>query len=222
MHAIGQAENTLNRRVVESSEMLGKECISCGRILEYNFFRRDHTFKDGRRDQCQGCESSPKLSTEEHVYRLREMNYHSHAVQRQRWEHQEDYENAVARVGRPMHHSDFIRKLKKLVPSLYFIDGRIIGDLAVWNTYGRVQEHGLDSRYLFFMPSGILPEFSQYEFDSRDVPVKESRRGWRTVLLRLIIMGLLTEEACNREFGRASGVASAVWNWKLYLHRNRK
>jgi len=148
-----------------------------------------------------------------------ERNYY--AAQRQRWPNQADYENAMARVGRPLHHSDFLRKLRPLVPCLYITDGRIIGDLAVFKTGSR-GEDGNDFQYLFYIPTGILPEFSQYEFDARDIPVRESKRGWRTVLLRLIKSGLLTEEASDKAFGKADGPASTVWYRQLQAFRNRQ
>lgn len=222
MHNLNQASNVLDREVVESSDLLGKECLTCGKILAYKFFPRDSSYRDGRRDQCTECAGAPRLSTAEHVARLKELNYN--ATKKQRWANQEDYENDVARIGTPLHHSDLLRKIRKLVPSLYIMDGRIVGDLAVFQTYPCPQPDlgGRDFRYLFYIPTGVLPEFSQYEFDARDVPIRESKRGWRTVLLRLIKLGLLSAERCDQEFGAARGEASTVWYRQLYAFRNRK
>jgi hypothetical protein len=224
MHDLNDPANVLSREVVESCDHLGKECISCHKVLAYNFFKRDASFRDGRRDQCQGCEAAPRLSTAEHTARLREMNYYSHAVKKQRWDHQEEYQNTFARFGTPMHHSDLLRRIKKLVPSLYVVDGRIVGDLALYRTYDQPQPdlEGRTFRYLFYIPTGLLPEFSIYEFDERDIPVRETLRGWRTVLLRLIKSGLLTEAASDLEFGKATGEASTVWYRQLFEYRNRK
>lgn len=218
MHDTGNPANVLDQEIVESPNLLGKECVSCGRILAYAFFRRDSTYRDGRRDQCQSCESSPRLSTSEHTARLKELNYNSHATRRQRWQNQQDYENDEARVGRPMHHSELLRKIRKRIDCLYITDGRIIGDLAVFQIFPCAQPDlgGRDFKYLFYIPTGMLPEFSQYEFDDRDIPIRESKRGWRTVLLRLIKLGLLSEERCDREFGSARGEASTVWYRQLY------
>lgn len=224
MHDLNQASNSIDREVVESSDLLGKECCCCVRILGYKFFQKDSSYRDGRKDQCTECASSPRLSTSEHTARLKELNYSSHATKRQRWANQEDYENDVARIGTPLHHSDLLRKLRKLVRSLYIMDGRIIGDLAVFQTFPCPQPDldGRDFKYLFYIPTGLMPEFSQYEFDERDVPIRESKRGWRTVLLRLIKLGLMSEERCDREFGSARGEASIVWYRQLYAFRNRK
>jgi hypothetical protein len=164
------------------------------------------------------------MSTAEHTARLRELNYYSEAVKAQRWQNQEEYENTVARIGKAMHHADLLSKVRRLVPCLYLTDGRIEGDIAIYQTYPCPQPelNGRSFRYLFYCPTGLLPEFSQYEFDHRDVPIKETKRGWRTILLRLIKSNLLTEEKCDEAFGRAVGPASSVWYRELYKHRNRK
>lgn len=223
MHEINDPANIVSREVVESNELLGKECIGCVRILPYAFFDRDSTYRDGRRDLCTNCQSSPRLSTDEHTARLREVNNSSEAVKRQRWAHQDDYRDDRARVGRVLASGDFLAKVRKLVPSLFITDGRIVGDVAIFRIYPRPQPHleGRDFEYLFYCPTGLLPEYSIYEFETtRDIPVREKQRGWRTVLLRLIKSGLLTEEVCDREFGRADGPASTVWYRRLYEHRN--
>jgi hypothetical protein len=211
----------VNREVVESKAMLGKECMTCFRILAYKFFRKDSSYRDGWRDQCLVCESAPVMSTDEHVWSQREKNYV--AATAQRWAHQDDYRNDAARVGNLMSHSDLICRLRRLIPDLYFTEGRIIGDLAVYRTYGGPQTrlNGNSFEYLFYMPTGLMPEFSLYEFSERDVPVKEKQRGWRTILLRLIRTGLLTEEKCREEFGEAVGAGSTVWHRKLWEFRNK-
>jgi len=124
-----------------------------------------------------------------------------------------------------MHHSDFLNVVKRLVPDLYIVPGNLPGDLAVFRTYPGPQTRleGRDFEYLFYCPTGLLPEYSQYEFDTvRDVAIKEKRRGWRTVLLRLILNGLLSEDTCNKVFGPAKGPASSVWHRRLWASRNKK
>lgn len=223
MHDIHDAANAIDEEAGLSNDVLGKECIGCQRLLIYSFFERDSSYRDGRKDLCVSCASSPRLSTMEHICRLRELNASSHAIKRQRWQHQEDYRNDEARVGRLLHHSDFLYKLKKLVPSLFITEGRVIGDWAIFQTYPGPQSKldGREWEYLFYCHMGYIPEFSIYEFNERDIPQRESRRGWRTVLLRLIKKGLLTEETCNKVFGKAEGVASVVWQRSLYNHRNQ-
>lgn len=223
MSDLEQAANVVNRTVVESPQMLGKECIGCRRILEYAFFQRDASYRDGRRDLCDVCSRAPRLNMAEHTARLREGNYNSEAVKRQRWANQEDYRDDEARIGRPMYASDFINILRRLVPNLYFTDGRVIGDIAVYQTSGQKRPDwgGRDHKYLWYIPSGRMPEYSQYEFDDvRDIPIREKQRGWRTPLLRLIEAGLLSERVCNEVFGRAEGPASNVWYRQIQNFKN--
>src|SRR6185437_10512202 len=148
------------------------------------------------------------------VYRLREMNANSEAIKRQRRNHQDDYADDQARVGRTLHHSDVFSRLKKLIPAgLYITEGNVMGpqgpDWSVFRTYPGPQPHleGRDFEYLFYVPFGVMPEYSQHEFNAQNVLVREKQRGWRTPLLRLIKKGMLTEEQCDQEFGAALGPA---------------
>ena len=207
-----------------SPEIYGRECGGCHCLLDWIHYRRDSSMKDGRAALCFDCEAAPRLSTKEHTFRLYEQNYNSEAVKKQRWEDQDELRNDEARIGRPMLHSDFLTVVKRLVPSLYITEGRIIGDLAVYQTAPGPQKawDDRDFRYLFYVPTGVLPEFSQYQFsqDGFDIPIRESRRGWRTVLLRLIKSRLLDEQTCNQVFGRpAECEASNRWYKQLQAHK---
>lgn len=199
-----------------------KECATCTGIYPHSMFKKDASYREGYRDQCLQCEAAPRLSTNEHTARLRELNYYSAGVKGQRGEHPEELVDSVAREGRRMHHSEVLSHLRKMVPSLFVTDGRIAGDLAFFRTFGQPQPH-LDGRtfqYLFYMPTGWMPEYSIHEFDHRDIPVKELQRGWRTILLRLIRTGLITEAQCDKAFGRPSGEASTRWRRTLFVYRN--
>lgn len=201
-----------------------KECIGCMKSLPAAVFQKDASYRDGHRDLCSICEASPRMSTAEHTARLREMNFNSHAVKKQRWAYQDDYRDDEARDINHMHHSELIHRLKKLIPDLYVTEGRLIGDLAFFRTFPCPQPdlNNRDFQYLFYCPEGNMPEYSTYLFDDRDIPQREEKRGWRTILLRLIFCGLLTEEACNQEFGAPSGPASVVWRRELWQFRNKQ
>lgn len=225
MHDINDPRNQIDRAVVESSEMLGKECATCAKILAYSFFERDSSYRDGRRPQCLECEGQPRLPLEEHTLRLREKNMRSEALKRQRGKFQDDYRNSEARRGRLMHHSELLLRIQRMASDLYIKDGNIVGDLALYQVFPQAQKRleGRDYKYLGYMPTGWLPEFSIYQFDKvRDLKVREDQRGWRSVLLRLIKSGVLTEEQCNREFGSACGEAATVWRRTLWEWRNHK
>lgn len=188
-------------------------------------FPRDSSRSDGHKGLCDECGSSPRMTTTEHTQRLKENNYRSEAVKKQRWSNQDDYRDSVARQGRMMHHSALLLVLDKLIPSLYVTEGNIVDELAVFRIYGQPQPdlEGRSFKYLFYMPTGILPEFSTYEFDEvRNVLIREDKRGWRTVLLKLIRAGLLDENTVNKVFGVATGEAATVYNRSLFEYRNQK
>jgi hypothetical protein len=198
----------------------GKECISCGLIQVSSKFRKDSSFKDGIRDQCYTCETSPRLSTSEHVHRLREANYG--AARSQRWGlAQLDFINDEARMGRWRHHADLVLFLRK-IPNLFLMDGNFINDVSVFRTYGQPQPHLNNNsfEYIMYFPLGWSPEHSLMEFDNRDVPVRERQRGYRTVVLRLLKAGLTTEEKITEHFGEALGEGAANWRRQLFVHRN--
>ena len=216
-----QAEDAL----FNSPELLGRECQGCFRVLPWNHFQKDASFREGYGNMCHSCRSTPRLSIEENTARLREANLRNHAIKKQRWEHQDQDQlaNDAARVGRAMHSSEVLRSLRRLIPDLYVMDGNIVGDLALYRIYGQPQPDldGRTYRYIGYMHEGLQPEFSQYEFDrGKDIPIRESRRGWRTVLLKLIKAGMTTEDACRKEFGEAVGPASFRWYRELYKFRN--
>lgn len=207
-----------------SPDIFGKACAGCQCDLDWIHFRKNSSYRDGHSALCLNCESAPRLSTLEHTHRLREMNFNSEAVKKQRWEHQDELRNGDARTGRPMDYTAFVSVLKNLIPSLYIVEGRIIGNLAVFLTFPGPQARldGRDFEYLWSIPKIVMPEYSKYEFNRDDVPVKESERGWRTPLLRCIKRGLVSEETSDKVFGKAMGEASERWYRTLHEFRNRQ
>lgn len=208
-----------------SPEHLGIECNACFSIKRFNAFERDSSYRTGHKPTCLSCVTSPRMSMAEHSARLGELNFNSEGTKRQRHEDQEEFHKEHERVGRRMHTSVLLLKLQKLVPSLHVKTGNIEGDLALYQTAETPQAKwdGKNFSYLGFVSYANLPEYSQYEFDNKlDIVIRESNRGWRTILLRFIKAGLLTEEQCDREFGHPSGRASLVWYKKLWQYRNER
>lgn len=198
----------------------GKECAGCFRLLEYRFYDKNSSYKDGYEPLCPLCRKSPKLSIAEHTARLREMNHNSEGTRRQRHEDQDEMHED--RPGRPMDCSLFLQKLHHVVPSLYVAQGGVVGDLALYVTSGTPRKDfgGNTFKYLGFVTLGVMPEYSRYEFDSRDILLRETQRGWRSVLLRFIRNKILTEEQCNTEFGHPSGGTNSLWFKNLHRFRN--
>lgn len=220
MHNIQDVSNQINPEHILSSELLARECCCCQRILDLKKFRADHTNRDGRADRCIECEQTPWLSVEENTAMLREKNYNSEALKKQRPPWLDSMKCDIGRIGRVMDSTDFLNKLKSLIPDLVWRQGAFEEDLSVFLMDRNEQ---LGYRYLWFVPKGILPEFSIHEIDERDVPIKEKRRGWRTPLLRCILSNMITETQANQVFGRPTdGLASEVYRKRLYDHRNKK
>lgn len=225
MHAIGDEINEIDRDIAASPDLLGAECSGCFRLLAYKFFRKDSSLRTGHKPLCMDCEDQPKLSIAEHTARMKEKNFNSVAVKAQRHEDQNEFRKTDARRGRPMHTSELLIRLQKLVPSLFIKDGGLINHLALYQIADQPQAKwdGRNYKYLGYVEVATLPEFSTYSFDDvRDVMIREEERGWRTVLLRFIRAGLLTEEQCIKEFGHATGQGSAVWAKELWKIRNTK
>jgi hypothetical protein len=227
LHSTLDPLNTIDQELATSNELLGKECISCFRAFRFDSgqFNKDASVRDGFALQCNNCKSQPCLSMEEHVFRLEEKNTNSEAVKKQRWEEQEEYKNEEARRGKPMHHSELIGKLKLLIPELYVCKGNVGTDLIFYKLFDRPQPElgGANFRYLFYCPTGILPEYSLYEFDEkRDILIREIVRGWRSVLLGLIKQDMISERIAHLAFGEPVGEGSYIYRRELYRHRNRK
>lgn len=126
------------------------------------------------------------------------------------------YEEMVGegRRGRVMHHSELVTRLKKLMPNFVVWPGNIAGDISLYRVYGDKAD------FICYVHEGWLDEFSTVEFNKDKQPIHE-KRGWRTALLRVIKLGLLTEEQVQREFGRPSSPQQAkFWDMELWNIRN--
>ena len=204
------------------NELRGMECVGCYRLLTYRFFDKNSSYKSGYDPLCSWCKSQPKLSMKEHTSRLREMNYNSAGTARQRHPDQEFfYED---RPGRSMDCSLFLQKLLHIYPALFVTQGGIVTDLALYAT-SPVAKPGWadrDFKYIGYVTLGVLPEYSRYEFDQRDIIQRCTQIGWRSVLLRFVENNILTEDQCLKEFGPPSGGVNSLWYKKLHNHRNAK
>lgn len=226
--AIESDYDVLDYQAGVDDEVRGQECHSCFRLLKWNFFDRNPAYKNGYEPQCSWCKKQPVLSIAEHTARLREMNYSSEGTKRQRHVDQDEFHKE--RTGRIMDFSLFLQKLLHVYPNLYVTPGAVtingvIADISLFATSGVAKSEwkGQTSKYMGYLTIGPMPEYTEYEFDSRDVLQRATTIGWRDVLLRFIKNGILTEEQCNQEFGPPSGFAdSTYWYKKLHQYRNSK
>ena len=75
-------------------------------------------------------------------------------------------------------------------------------------------------RYVTWVQIPAMIEYSVMRFDGHGLATSEKYRGWRTVLLKLIQEGLLTERQANHVFGEPRGPAAARWGQILQSFRN--
>jgi len=118
-------------------------------------------------------------------------------LQRYRLSNQEELKNSAARWGKPMHHSELILKLRRIVSGLHAVPGNIKGDISLCVAKGNTVE------YVTYCHEGNSPEYSIAHVDERNLPIQE-QRGWRTVVNRFKDAGLLTASQTRKEFGSPS------------------
>jgi hypothetical protein len=218
MHELQSEKNILDRDLAFSSSLLGKECNKCRRAYRYNYFNRSSWSRDGYSHVCPECEVSPRLSTEEHVSRLREMNDSSQAVEGQRRPNELEYLERDS-VGRALYHSQFIDKLKQLLGTKLIVgDAYFLNEFSLYIQDSRfLNTNGV--RYIGYIPSGRIQEFSSYTYDKHSVAIDEHSRGYRGILMKLIVEGYITEQECARVFGPCE---EKVWCRTLYNWRKSK
>ena len=137
---------------------------------------------------------------------------------------QDELRDTPARIGRVLHCLEYLKMFDENVKPAYLsanIRNGLTG-MAVWNPKENAEGVREDWQYVCGVQVGFMHEFSSMHFDKRDLPLNEKWRGWRTVNLRLIQLGLMTEEQENQVFGKAVGEASRRHNEQLYFWRNRK
>jgi len=121
----------------------------------------------------------------------------------------EDYEDEAARVGRVMGHDEFIRILRnKLNLKCFYREMNHPQKIALWV----VRAEGSPEESMGWVKRGLTTELSIMRFDDHGVPLDEKFRGWRSVLMNLVMKGFLKEHDVRRVFGRAKGPASEKYN----------
>lgn len=115
-------------------------------------------------------------------------------------------------IGMPLHSDTFISRLTKLNPSLWF--ERANADHEKMGVYLLVPisiEYLEGKKFLFGFHIGIMPEFTLEKTPDEDGEgVGILRQGWRTILMRLIRLRLISLEKAEVMFGQPS-FESAYW-----------
>lgn len=156
---------------------------------------------------------------QEELARQREVN--DELSEQYQWVKPEEYADTESRIGRVIHSSQLINRLRK------------IGDRNGITFHYRQHPQPGKATLLFrkihadelevacWVQLGYMPEYSILRFDTHGVPLDERRRGWRTCLLQMILKGIITEEQADKEFGEPRGPASTRYRETLYGFRNR-
>lgn len=167
---------------------------------------------------CQGCVSlmfNSRLSPTEALASLQEDTDRS--LQKFRLPDQDFLSKEEARWGRPMHHTDFISKLRTIVPGLVVMEAPYTP-----NAFSLYLVKGEQVQYLGWMQQEYAPEFEVIITNERNLPVAQ-KRAWRTVLLRLIKAGIITEQEAQEVFGQPTdGEQAKFYREELWLFRNRR
>ena len=134
------------------------------------------------------------------------------------WVTPEEYADVKQRMGRIMHSSTLINDLRgRCKVKCWYRDHPQPGKVTLLVQKGegiRPPEVGC------WVQLGFMPEYSIMDFDEHGVPLAEKYRGWRTVLLQLIIKGVVTETVAHKVFGEADAPCSGRYNSILYSLRN--
>lgn len=127
------------------------------------------------------------------------------ALMQYRLSDHDDLKDAEKRMGRPLMSNDLITRVEKLT------------NRAVWaedsyrdpeNIAGFYTVNKREKVLICAFDKGPMPEFSIILTDAADLPIKE-KRGWRTVLTRLLQAGALTWDQVQYGFGDGRSHAAA-------------
>lgn len=151
--------------------------------------------------------------TTEKYHQLHEENVE--AVSAYRWEYQEEFDDIEGRIGTILHENELVSRLNKLL--LVSVNPRIRRGMR-----GLAAMKGGRMEYCCAMQAGYMPEYSLMNFDDHGLPTAEKYRGWRTVLLRLIMQEFIAEELAHGEFGFPTGPAGQRYRRVLWRYRNRR
>lgn len=160
----------------------------------------------------------------EELCRQKEMS--SEMVKEYRFENQAEITSeGPERVGRVLHCLDFLDKLNTIMPA--YLSSNVqkgLCGLAVKKSGPNPDNPKdiVDWQYVCAVQVGYMHEYSTVWIDKHGLPLNEKWRGWRTVLLRLILKGFITEVQANQVFGESSGPSARRYREQLYGFRNRQ
>lgn len=121
-----------------------------------------------------------------------------------------DLQDVRKRVGQALFHQEFIRRVEKLTNKRVWAEDSYRDPLNVAGFYH--VKNGVKT-YICAFDKGAMPEFSVIVTDAADLPIKE-KRGWRTVLTRLMQAKAITWPQVVYGFGDGQEhAASDRWSF---------
>lgn len=117
-------------------------------------------------------------------------------------EDQAELINKAARMVNPMSTTAFIQKLRAFGIKCFTVyNGFPPQTVALWCL---PPKQNAKARYICFMQTPAMYEWSVLRTDKYGKPDNERFRGWRTVLVQLVEKEILTEAQAHKIFGEAS------------------
>lgn len=123
-----------------------------------------------------------KLSAREALIEKQEET--NKALNQYRLDDHAELKDVNQRIGSPMWHTEFISRVEKATHRKVWAEDSY-RDKEVAGFYTTING---EKTYICSFQKGAMPEFSIIVTDERDLPIQE-KRGWRTVLTRLLQTG---------------------------------
>jgi len=116
---------------------------------------------------------------------------------------------------------EFVLKLRENGIKCHAVFNGMPGTVGLWCIVPTKQ--GTNVRYICFLQTPAMIEWSVLRLDDHGLPNGEDYRGWRTVLSELIKKGILTEQRAHEIFGAPTdSIVSRRYRRTLYEYRHRR
>lgn len=135
--------------------------------------------------------------------------------------------NPEQQLGRTIHVSDLVKRVQRMNPNLVFQATVRDSSKAGFYVRHKLPDGSMILKLVTGCENGWMPEFSVMVARMEDRPTAnatmetavshafEQTRGWRTVLVKLYVAGLVTEAQIEHEFHVSHGRSSALWQRQM-------
>ena len=151
-----------------------------------------------------------RLSPEEGVAQLKEK------ITSERAQHklikQDELENVEMSLGHPMPWQELCRRIKQLNHSLIICEGGYPGAMQVRAEVAVTPEEPSGTKYVTGFMKDILSEFDSVTQKDKWGVAKRVNRGWRTVIMDIVLKGYATKAQVDKVMGEALG--QRAWRWE--------